>query len=164
MRRVLPTIAAILLVLALAVYGAGRLGWLQGERPRDLGVRDGRLKPPSPTPNSVSSQASLYPNHPMRERADIAPLPLKGDARTSIAALRALVETLPGARVVEQRDDYLYAEFTTPTLRFVDDVEFWADAANGRIEVRSSSRIGRGDRGVNRERIEEIRARWAGAG
>jgi uncharacterized protein (DUF1499 family) len=67
-----------------------------------------------------------------------------------------------GAHVVEQRDDHLYAEFTTPTLRFVDDVEFCTDGRE--IQVRSASRLGRGDHGVNRRRLEEIRARWVRLG
>ena len=48
-------------------------------------------------------------------------------------------------------------------LRFVDDVEFWVDPAAGVIQVRSSSRLGRKDLGVNRARVERIRAAWAGA-
>jgi uncharacterized protein (DUF1499 family) len=68
---------------------------------------------------------------------------------------------MPGARVVEERDDYLRAEFATRWLGFVDDVEFWADPAAGVIQVRSASRLGRKDFGVNRERIEKIRSRWA---
>ena len=57
--------------------------------------------------------------------------------------------------------DYLYAQFTTRWLKFVDDTEFWLAPAEGVIHVRSASRIGRGDLGANRARIEEIRARFA---
>jgi uncharacterized protein (DUF1499 family) len=147
-----------LAALALALWLAGRLGALRGTPPADLGIREGRLKPPSPTPNSVSSQAELYPGHPMREVARIAALPASGSAAVSIARVRAVVERISGATVVEQRDDYLYAQFETPTLRFVDDVEFWYDPAAQAIAVRSASRIGRRDFGVNRARIEAIRA------
>jgi hypothetical protein len=73
MKRVVLVLSAAVPMVALALLAAGRLGWLQGQRPRDLGVSEGRLKPHSPTPNSVSSQARLYPGHPMQERADIAP-------------------------------------------------------------------------------------------
>lgn len=144
--------------LALALWLAGRLGALRGTPPADLGVREGRLKPPSSTPNSVSSQAGLYPGHPMREAAHIAALPASGGATASIARVRAVVERMRGATVVEQRDDYLYVQFETPTLRFVDDVEFWYDPAAQAIAVRSASRIGRKDFGVNRARIEAIRS------
>jgi len=156
--KVLGWIMLGLLLLVLAVWLAGRIGLLRGTPPADLGVRDGRLKPPSRTPNSVSSQADLYPDHPMREVARVAALPAGGGAAASMARVRAVVERMPGATVVEQRDDYLYAQFESPGLRFVDDVEFWYDPVAQAVAVRSASRIGRKDFGVNRARVEAIRA------
>jgi uncharacterized protein (DUF1499 family) len=150
-------ILGVLALLVLLVWLAGRFGALRGHQPADIGVREGRLKPPSRTPNSVSSQADLYPEHPMREYAHIAALPGSGSASASIARVRVVVERMPGAMVAEQRDDYLYAQFETPALRFIDDVEFWYDPAAQAIAVRSASRIGRKDFGVNRARIEAIR-------
>lgn len=144
-----------LVVLAVA---AGQMGWLQGKPPADLGVHGGRLKRPSKTPNSVSSQADLFADHPMRDYARIAPLPAGGGAQASMARLRAVIERMPGASVVEQRDDYLYARFETKLLRFTDDAEFWYDPAAQAIQVRSASRLGRKDFGVNRARVEAIRA------
>ena len=149
---------AMLVVLLLL---AGRLGWLGGTPPTDLGVHEGKLKAPSSTPNSVSSQAALWPDHTQRERARIAPLPMPGDATVTLARLRTAVAAMPGARIVTERPDYLYAEFTTPRLRFVDDVEFWIDPAAGVVHVRSASRIGYSDRGLNRARIEALRERLA---
>ena len=64
---------------------------------------------------------------------------------------------MPGAKVVESRDDYLYVQFSTRLMKFVDDAEFWFDPAAGVVQVRSASRLGRKDFGVNRERIESIR-------
>lgn len=150
--------AVVALVGALLL--AGRLGLLQGREPA-LGVRDGRLKPPSKTPNSVTSQASLHPDHPMRTRAEIAPLPASGGGPATIARIKAIAETMPGARVVKSEPDYLYLQYTSRLMRFVDDTEFWFDPAAQVVQVRSSSRVGHGDRGVNRERIEHIRARLA---
>jgi uncharacterized protein (DUF1499 family) len=147
--------------VALMTLGAGQLGLFSGKTPADLGVRDGRLKAPSKTPNSVSSQADLWPG-PGTEYARIAPLPLRGDGPQTIAKLNAIVESMPGARVVEARPDYLYVQFTTRWMRFVDDTEFWVDAAAGVVQVRSASRVGRKDLGVNRERVESVRARLAG--
>ena len=150
---------AALLVVLLVV--AGQMGLLQGKRSSSLGVRDGRLKPPSRTPNSVSSQAHLHADHPQLDYARIDALPLHGgDAKASIAGLRKLIEPMRGASVVEQRDDYLLVEFQTPLLRFTDDVELWSDPVAGVIQVRSSSRLGRKDFGVNRARVERIRAAW----
>jgi uncharacterized protein (DUF1499 family) len=70
---------------------------------------------------------------------------------------------MPGARIVEEQPDYLYAEFETRWLKFVDDVEFLLDEPHGAIQVRSASRLGRRDFGVNRARIEAIRATLAAA-
>jgi uncharacterized protein (DUF1499 family) len=151
------------IVLAIATLVAARLGAFSGRAPDNLGVRDGRLKPPSKTPNSVTSQAELWPDAPQRAYAAIAPLPLKGDGTQTIAKLAQIVEALPGAKIVERRDDYLYAQFTTALMRFVDDVEFWVDPAAGVVQVRSASRVGRKDFGVNRARVEQIRERLAGA-
>lgn len=152
--------AAGIAAMALAVVVAGRLGLLQGRPPTDLGVREGRLKPPSTTPNSVSSQAALYPDHPRRMQAQIAPLTYRGDPNAAMDRLAALVAATPGAQIVERRDGYLYATYTTPLMRFVDDVEFWLDPAGGAIELRSASRLGHGDRGLNRARIEALRLRF----
>ncbi len=149
---------ALVLRIGLTLLVAGRFGALAGRPPADLGVRDGRLKPPSRTENSVSSQAALYPDHPQRQYAEIAPLRLRGDGPATIAKIATLVRATPGAEVVTSAPDYLYARYTSPLMRFVDDVEFWFDPASGVVQVRSASRIGRGDLGANRRRIEALRA------
>jgi uncharacterized protein (DUF1499 family) len=155
-------IVAALLLAAVALVGAGQAGLLRGAAPADLGVREGRLKAPSTTPNSVSSQAGLWPGHRRRLEAAVAPFALRGgDGPATLAALAAAVRAVPGARIVEQRPDYLRAEFETRWLRFVDDVEFWFDPAAGVVQVRSASRVGRGDWGVNRARVEALRAALA---
>lgn len=124
------------------------------QRPDGLGVKDGRLAPPRRTPNCVSSQA---------DAADaehyIAPIPFRGDAIAAAAAVRAAVESMRDATVVRQDGGYLYAEFRTKLMRFVDDVEFFLDAKSGVIHVRSASRLGRRDFGVNRARVEALRKR-----
>ncbi len=150
-------VIAVVLLIVVAV-AAGQLGFLQGTAPADLGVRDGKLKPPSMTENSVTSQAALYPDHPQRKYADIAPLPLKGDGPATLAKIKAIVEGMDGAKVVKSEPDYLYAQFTTKLMKYVDDVEFWFDPAANAIQVRSASRVGRGDLGVNRKRVEAVRA------
>jgi uncharacterized protein (DUF1499 family) len=141
----------------VAVLVAARLGAFSGKAPANLGVRDGKLKPPSRTENSVSSQAELWPD--ALDSARIAPLALNGDGKATIARIAQIVEGLPGAVIVERRDDYLYARFTSAMMRFVDDVEFWFDPAANVVQVRSASRVGRKDFGINRARIENIRAR-----
>jgi uncharacterized protein (DUF1499 family) len=134
---------------------------LGGNRPADIGVHNSRLKPPSPTRNSVSSQSALYPDHPQRAYADIRPLPLKnGSGESSLRALMAILQAMPDIKVVEQRPDYLHVQAETRWLKFVDDLEFWFNPARSVIELRSASRLGREDFGVNRERIEAIRTAY----
>ncbi|MBL8510073.1 MAG: DUF1499 domain-containing protein, partial [Betaproteobacteria bacterium] len=60
-----------------------------------------------------------------------------------------------------EQPGYLYMEFKTPGLGYVDDVEFALDAKNNLIQVRSASRLGIRDFDVNRKRIEAIRAQFA---
>ncbi len=127
-------------------------------------MRDGRLKPPWKNPNSVSSQAKLWAQHPMQDDARIAPLALQGSGAQTIAQIKRIVEAMPGAKVVEGRDDYLYVQFTTRWMKFVDDAEFWFDPSAGLVQLRSASRLGRKDFGVNRVRIEAIRKALAGGG
>lgn len=162
MRRALLVTVGTLLALALAAVLAGQLGWWAGTPPSDLGVKDGRLKPPSEAPNSVSSQADLWPGHPRQADARIAPLALVGTGpeagAATMARLRRIVETTPGARVVLQSPGYLRATYTTPLMKYVDDVEFWFDAAAGVVQVRSASRLGQSDLGANRARVEALRA------
>lgn len=133
------------------------MGLFSGTRPDNLGVRDGRLAPPKRTPNNVNSQAD--------RNADaehyVEPLRYSGDAAQAWAALRRVIDGMPRVKVVKSEPNYLYAEFTSRLMGFVDDAEFYLDENAGAIQVRSASRLGRRDFGVNRERIESIRARLA---
>jgi uncharacterized protein (DUF1499 family) len=158
------TIAVVVaMALPVLVLAAGQSGLMSGTAPLDLGVRDGRLKAPSRNPNSVSSQVALWPGTTHRELAEIAPLALRGGGPATIARLHEIVRTMPGARVVALRDDYIYVQFTTRWLKFVDDAEFWFDPQAGVIQLRSASRVGRRDFGVNRARVELIRTALAAA-
>ena len=123
---------------------------LNWRRPGNLGVKDGRLAPCKPSPNCVSSQAD-----PADREHYIAPIAFRG----SMADLRRAVESMERASVITADASYLYAEYRTKLLRYVDDLELFHDAAAGVVHVRSASRRGRRDFGVNRKRVEELRAR-----
>ncbi|MFH1604795.1 MAG: DUF1499 domain-containing protein, partial [Pseudomonadota bacterium] len=133
------------------------MGLFSGTRPEYLGVHDGRLVPATRTPNNVNSQADKIadPEH------FIEPLRYSGDAARAWAALRKIVDRIPRAKVIKAEPNYLYVEFSTRFMGFVDDTEFYLDEKAGMIQVRSASRLGRSDFGVNRERIESIRAQLA---
>ena len=121
-----------------------------------MGVHQGRLKPAPPTPNCVNSQST-------DGYSKIAPLVYTGDGKAVLKRLNALVAAMPGTKVIDFRADYIYAEFRSKWLGFVDDVEFHLDERAAVIQVRSASRLGRKDFGVNRQRIEAIRAAFGNA-
>ena len=159
---IVQTALITLLVIAFVFVLVAQLGLLRGRAPNDLGAREGRLKPPSLTPNSVSSQAGLYPEHPQRRYAEIAPFPVPDSGPQGLERIRRVVESLEGAKVVKSDSGYLYVQFTSRMLKFVDDTEFWFDARQGVVQLRSASRLRRKDFGANRARIEAIRARLGG--
>jgi uncharacterized protein (DUF1499 family) len=160
----LKWIVAAPLALAVLAIVAAQFGVLSGRAPADLGVRDGKLKRPSNTDNSVSSQAKLWPGD-QAQAAHIEPLALPAglDGAGAMARIAMIVQGIDGARVVDSRADYVHATFTTKVMKYVDDAEFWFDPAARVIQVRSASRVGRRDFGVNRSRIEAIRAKLASA-
>jgi len=158
LRRLLALLALVVLGAAagLALHLAIAKGdtMFAGKRPDYLGVKDGRLPRPRSTPNCVSSQAD-----PADKQHFIEPLRFKGTVPEAIAAARKAVESMPRATVIRQEGNYLYAEFRSALLGFVDDVEFTYDEKAGVLHVRSASRLGRRDFGVNRARVEALRAR-----
>ena len=159
--KILWYLVLLAMALAAALVLAGQLGFLSGSVPRKLGATDGRLSPPSQTPNSVSSQADLYPGHPQKDYANIAPLTYTGDGDVALEKLAALLQKSERTVIVTRGPDYIHAQCTTTLLKFTDDVEFWLDRPNSVIHVRSASRLGRKDFGVNRARVEAIRAQFS---
>ena len=130
------------------------LSWTAA-RPTDLGVQtDGRLKDCPGTPNCVCSQAS-------RDSDLVPPLTFEGDAKQAWQRLKAAIQAEPRAKIVTESDSYLHAEFTSKLFRFVDDVECLLDADSHTIQLRSASRVGKSDLGVNRERVERLRKSFA---
>jgi len=128
---------------------ASLLSACSGTRPAYLGPVNQTLQPCPTTPNCVSSVSTEDEDH------YIAPITVI-HGKPKQALLDAL-ESNPSAEVIVDSPNYIYAEFTTKLMRFVDDVEFLIHEDKQKIDVRSASRIGRSDFGVNRERIEDIR-------
>ena len=147
-----------IIILVVVLLLAAQFGLLSGKQPNNIGVNNERLKPPSKTRNSVSSQAHLHTDNAQMQYASIEPLPFKNNsAAASMQSLLAVLKSMPGVTIVDAKPDYIYAQSQTKVLKFVDDVEFWVNPAKSVIEVRSASRLGREDFGVNRKRIDAIR-------
>ncbi|PQA89263.1 DUF1499 domain-containing protein [Marinicaulis flavus] len=108
------------------------------------GLVEGRLAPCPSSPNCVSSEAGAPESH------KTAPLPLEAWDKIPDAIERQ------GGRIVDVREGYVAAEFSSPLMGFVDDVEF--RKAETQVHIRSASRVGYGDMGANRKRVEKLRA------
>ncbi|WP_350997494.1 DUF1499 domain-containing protein [Shewanella sp. TB7-MNA-CIBAN-0143] len=120
-----------------------------------LGINDGQLMPCPESPNCVSSQQSAAD-----EEHAIQPIEFVGTRQQAQAKLLHVLKTAERANIVVVEDEYIRVEFTSQIMRFVDDVEFYFPSTASdkiTIHVRSASRIGESDFGVNRERIEQIR-------
>jgi uncharacterized protein (DUF1499 family) len=122
----------------------------QGSPPENLGLHDGRLSPCPSTPNCVASQNADTIH-------EITPIPYHGDRDTVRETLLKVLAVVPRTTLIEQQPDYLRVEYTSRLLGFVDDGEFYLPADEKMIHLRSASRLGESDLGVNRRRLEQIR-------
>ena len=120
-----------------------------GSRPDNMGIADGRLAKCPDSPNCVNSQTT-------DEKHAVAPFTYDGSREEAFDRLKQAVSGLKRTQIVEEREDYLRIECTSALFRFVDDVEFYFPEENV-IHVRSASRLGYSDLGVNRKRVEKIR-------
>lgn len=121
--------------------------------PPQLGVNNGQLTPCPDKPNCVNSFAS-------DEEQYVAPLQHTGTAPEIRNNLLAVLKKIPNSAVTVTEANYVRAEFTSKVFSFVDDVEFYfpdSDSTETTIHLRSASRVGYSDFGVNRKRIEQIR-------
>lgn len=140
------------LAVAIELATGHSMGLFSGSRPKDLGFNSGAFKPCSWKPNCVSSTAAKDDPH------FIEPLKNSDDLSADWRKLRAHLETIKVAKIVLEKPGYVHVEFTSEKMGFVDDVEFAIDHAKAVIQVRSASRLGIRDFGVNRARVEAIRA------
>ena len=148
----------VILTLIGSIIG-GQMGLLSGKRPQGLGFSAGKFKPCSWKPNCVDSTTDPKTDRPHF----IEPLSFSGDAAKAWSRLSGVVKAAPRASVVREDAGYMQLLFRSSVMGFTDDVEFALDAQNGKIHVRSASRLGVRDFGVNRARVEGIRARFAAA-
>ncbi|PJZ53017.1 DUF1499 domain-containing protein [Leptospira adleri] len=123
-----------------------------GTRPTTLGAQNGKLGLCPQTPNCVSS---FVPESDAEH--NIKPLSYKGTPEEGKAKLKAAIGEIARTEIIKEDSNYLYVEFTSLIWRFIDDVEFLFDPNSSTIHVRSASRLGKSDLGVNRKRIEAIR-------
>jgi uncharacterized protein (DUF1499 family) len=124
-----------------------------GTRPPNLGVEQGLFAPCPDTPNCVSSQS-------IDDLHQIEPFTYQDDPKIAFEQIKTILENTENAAIITAEPNYIYAEFTSPLMGFVDDVEFYLDEQETLIQVRSASRLGESDLGVNRKRIETLREQF----
>jgi uncharacterized protein (DUF1499 family) len=110
----------------------------------------------APCPNSPNCVSSLSPESDQEHY--VAPFSFSGDPAAAWDKLKTAVLAEKRVTIVVEQEDYLHAEMRSLLFRFVDDIEFSLDRDAGLIQVRSASRVGYSDFGVNRRRVERIRA------
>ena len=116
-----------------------------GDTPENLGVYENKLAPCPNSPNCVSSFDTSAPN---------LIKPIKAD----LEKIERTLASLNNANIVDRSDNYIRAEFKSRFMGYVDDVEFLYDELKNISHVRSASRVGYTDLGVNRRRVEKIRS------
>ena len=132
-----------LLIALAALPSCGR------ERPANLGITDGVLAPCPGTANCVSSDASGEAHY-------VEPFTLASPSEVAWNDVREAIRNLPRVTVIEESGDYLHAEFVSAIFRFVDDVELHRRELGDIVAIRSASRLGESDLGVNRKRVERL--------
>ena len=115
-----------------------------GDPPENLGVYENKLTRCPKSPNCVSSFYTKAP-HAIR--------PIKA----KLEKIESTLASLDNANIVERSNNYIRAEFRSRFMGYVDDVEFLYDEFESISHVRSASRVGFSDLGVNRRRVEKIR-------
>jgi uncharacterized protein (DUF1499 family) len=137
------------------MLGAALAAACAGARPEGLGVMAGGAFAPCPaSPNCVSSDATDAGHR-------VEPLAFEGTPAEAWRAARKAVAALPRTRIVTESDTYLHAECRSTVFGFIDDLELHLRPEAGGIAVRSASRVGYSDLGVNRSRVESLRAALA---
>jgi uncharacterized protein (DUF1499 family) len=144
--------SAIAIVIVLPVGWFALLSAL-AKRPGNLGVENGRLADCPKSPNCVCTQCT-------DDVHGIDPIRFEGSSAEALARIKKAIAAMPRTKIITETENYLHAEATSLIFRFVDDVEFLIDKDNKIIHFRSASRSGYSDLGVNRSRMEQIRAAY----
>ena len=122
-------------------------------RPDNLGLKNNLLLSCPKSPNCVLSQVS-------DAKHKIKPIYYATSVEAAKERLNQVILSMDGTRIITQNEVYWHVEFTTRWLRFIDDVEFYFPESEALIHLRSASRSGYWDLGVNRKRTKGIRSRF----
>ncbi|WP_088241872.1 DUF1499 domain-containing protein [Calothrix rhizosoleniae] len=138
------------LVIFLTLTGSLILSTPSWAAATSLGVSNGHLSPCPASNNCVVSQDG-------NRKHAIDPITYHVDHDIAQQALLKVLTVVPRTAVIEQTDNYIHALSKSRIFKFIDDIEFYFPTDENVIHVRSASRVGESDLGVNRRRIEQIR-------
>jgi uncharacterized protein (DUF1499 family) len=140
---IMPVI--IILIILLTIY----LVVMNNIIPKNIGVEDGVLSKMPNSPNAVSSQT-------FDTSKFVEPFKYLNDFENSRDCVIRMIKEFNGTKIITDENNYIHVVFSTPFMRFKDDVEFYFDDINKVIHFRSASRIGYSDNGLNRNRYNEL--------
>lgn len=120
--------------------------------PRFLGHRNGQLYKVPKSPNAVSSQTKV-------ENKKVEALNFIGTLKESKKKIKEIIKNYD-AKIIKEEDNYLHIVFTTGLMKYKDDVEFYFNEKDKKIDYRSESRLGYSDMGLNRKRYQEIKNKY----
>ena len=140
----LPTIIVTSVLLSL-------LSSCSQSPPSTIGLNNGHLRPCPASPNCVNSEAQK-PQH------KIAPLTIDAPSTEKMNTLFQVISSMPLTTLQKRENNYLWFSVKTPFMRFTDDLEVFLDH-QGKVQVRSASRLGHSDFNANRNRVEQLRTK-----
>ncbi len=141
--------------MVLGFVAVMSLAGCSGKLPSNFGGDNQALAPCPDSPNCVSS-LDFSGEH------GVAPLNLTSADKWQ--TLNEQVQQLSGTKIVSGSDRYIHAESTSRVFRFVDDFELKKRDDSNIVDIRSASRVGHSDFGVNRKRVEMLRQTLQQAG
>ncbi|WP_083399980.1 DUF1499 domain-containing protein [Vibrio barjaei] len=138
------------IIITLLVVLVGYMFYKNSNAPSYLGIHNGKFAPMPSTPNAVSSQTD-----DPEKSVDALSFKDLGSAKQKVVSV---LSTMGGNKIEEDDGNYLHVVFTTPTMKYNDDVELYFDTNSGLLHYRSQSRTGYSDKGLNRERYNQFSA------
>ncbi|MGH4123952.1 MAG: DUF1499 domain-containing protein [Clostridium sp.] len=142
--KILSTVIGAMAVIVIYMLVKNNL------TPKNLGVNKGKLAQMPNKPNAVSSETE-------EKDKKVEALVFKGNLKNSKDMIIKVIENYGNAKIIKKETNYIYAIFTTGIMKYHDDVEFYFDESKKLIQIRSASRIGYSDMGLNRERYNKLR-------
>ena len=108
------------------------------------------VQPSTAMASHIEIQPCIEVSHCVREELNVEKID------SPYEKVKTIVENIPRTTVVESDGDYLHAEVTSRIMKYVDDLEISFLPEKNNLILRSESRVGDGDFGVNRKRVELI--------